>query len=184
MLENIKNNIKLNFYKIINIILVVSAVSGLILPWFILSKLNGSNEANLAVSLSSMASFLCFLNGNKNQMVINIALHNIVIALFSFISSFLSSGVIGCFFLFLNCFTLSLTLFEIHTLPAVIFIFLEFLGICIAIFGGTNLAKRRKKDNLPLSTVFKNSIILICIILVIYFLAAFIESGLILSKWR
>ena len=184
MLENIKNNKKIDFYKIMNVILAISAVSGLILPWFILSKSSGSNESNLAVSLSSMASFLRFFTGSKNQMVVDIAVHNFAIAILGFILSFLSHGVLGCIFLFLNSFVMGTVLYGVHTFYTILFVFLELLGICIAVFGGTNLAKKRNKSNLSLTVIFKNSIILICIMAVIYFLAAFIESGLIISKWR
>ena len=180
-LKNIKNNKKLDFYKIINIILIFSTIGGLILPWFVLPKLE-SNE--FATTLTGIAGILRFLVGNKNQMITDIALHNFAIATFSFVLSFLSHGVLGCLFLFFNSFIMSMVLYGLRTFYAILFISLEFLGLCIATFGGTILAKKRKLDNLSMKNIFKSATILTLIMMCIYFLAAFIESNLIISKMR
>ena len=109
-------------------------------------------------------------------------LNNIAIAIFGFIASFFSAGIVGGFFLLINCFVLSTTLFGIHILPAIIFVSLEFLGMCIAIFGGTKLSEKRKNGS-SFNKIFKNSSILILIIITIYFIAAIIESKVILNRW-
>jgi len=54
LLENIQNNKKLDFYKIINIIFVIAIISGLILPWFFLSNYNSSDKRTTVVSLTSI----------------------------------------------------------------------------------------------------------------------------------
>lgn len=182
LLKNIKVNKKWSFYNIVYIVLIVKVFVGLILPYFILARLRYSKEVGSAVSLSSIAGYLRFLSEDKSQMIVRIAVHNIAIAIFGFIASFLSAGIIGGFFLLINCFVLSTTLFGIHTLPAIIFVSLEFLGICIAIFGGTKLSQKRK-NGLSFNGIFKNSSILILIIIVIYFIAAIIESKIILNQW-
>jgi len=183
LLENIQNNQKSKFYKVINIILAVSTISGLVLPWFLLSNYNSSDKANLTISLTSIAGFLRFLTGGKNQMLVDITVHNAAIAVLGFILSFLSHGVLGCVFLFLNSFLVGMVLYGVHDFQTILFVFLEILGICVAAFGGTILAKKRNENNLSLSSVFKYSGILILIITIIYFLAAIIESNLIINRW-
>lgn len=183
MLKSIKVNKKQNFYNIVYVILIITAFVGLILPYFILTKFGYSEEVGSTVSLSSIAGYLRFLSGDENQMIIRIAIHNIAIAIFGFIASFFSAGIIGVFFVLINCFVLSATLFGIHTLPAIIFVSLEFLGICIAIFGGTHLSKMFFKNNTPVKNILKLSIFIIAVIAIIYLIAAFIESKIILSCW-
>jgi hypothetical protein len=187
--ENIKNSSlikphdgskKINFYKVIYIVIVIFAIIGLILPWFIFSKLEFDKNVT---TLTGMAGILRFLVGNKGQMVIDIALHNFAIAIFSFILSFLSHGVLGCLYLFFNSFLIGTVLYGIHTFQTILFTFLELSGLCVAVFGGMILAKKRNLDNLSMKNIFKFTIILNFIMAIIYFLAAFIESNLILSKW-
>ena len=182
MLKNIKFNKKLSFYNIVYSILVITVFVGLILPYFILAKVGYSEEVGSTVSLSNIAGYLRFLSEDDNHMIIRIAIHNIAIAIFGFIASFFSAGIVGGFFLLINCFVLSTTLFGIHILPAIIFVSLEFLGMCIAIFGGTKLSEKRKNGS-SFNKIFKNSSILILIIITIYFIAAIIESKVILNRW-
>lgn len=184
MLKNIKVNKKWSFYNIVYVTLIVTAFVGLILPYFILAKFGYSEEVGSIVPLSNIAGYLRFLSEDENQMIIRIAIHNIAIAIFGFIASFFSAGIIGGFFLLINCFVLSATLFGIHTLPAIIFVSLEFLGICIAVFGGTHLSKRFVKKNTPAKDILKLSIFINAAIAILYFIAAFIESKIILSCWR
>lgn len=182
LLKSIKVNKKWSFYNIVYVILIITVFVGLILPYFILAKVGYSEEVGSTVSLSSIAGYLRFLSGDENQMIIRIAIHNIAIAIFGFIASFFSAGIIGGIFLLINCFVLSTTLFGIHTLPAIIFVSLEFLGMCIAIFGGTKLSEKRKNGS-SFNEIFKNASILILIIIIIYFIAAIIESKVILNRW-
>ena len=180
MLENTKSNKRLNFYVIINIVLGISMISGLSLSWFLSSRLGDSNT----VPLSSMASLFRFLTGNHNRMVLDIVLHNLSIATLGLILSFLSYGVLGFILLFFNSFVLGVILYQVHNFYTVLFVLLELLGICISVFGGTSLAKKRFRDNLPLSVVLKYSLFLFLGMTVIYLCAASIETSLIISRWR
>jgi hypothetical protein len=166
-LNSLKISKKNNFYKIINIFLIISAFLGLVLPWAILSRFQ-ENVLNSATNLSDIAGYLKFLMVNKDQMIMNIAMHNFVISIICFILSFLSSGILGCFFLFLNSFSIGTVLFGVHDFWTVIFT--------------SFLVKKRKIDDFSMKNIFKISIILIAIIATIYFAAAFIESDLILEK--
>jgi hypothetical protein len=154
---------------------------GFFLPWLILQKSN--NPGSETVPLTSVASYLRFLTGNRNQMLIDIAIHNIAIAILIFILSFFSRGILGCLALFFNLFVIGAVLHDVHTLPTVLFAFLEFLGVCIAVFGGTILSEKRVKYEITLKSIFKFSIIFIFVITFLYFVAAFIESNVILNKW-
>jgi len=172
---------KTNFYKIIYIILIVMGIIALILPWIILHKSDSSNGE--IVSLISIASYFRFFTGSKSQMIVDIAMHNVAIAVFGFVISFFSRGVLGCLALFLNLFVIGMVLCDIHTLPTILFAFLEFLGICVAVFGGTILSEKRIKFDVPLNKIFKSALVLILVIAVLYFVAAFIESNILLNKW-
>ena len=174
---------KFDFFKFINAALIIVGCIGFILPFLILHKSNGSDNASLTVSLASVAGYFRFLAGNKNQMFIDIALHNIAIAVFSFIISFFSRGILGCLALFLNLFVLGTVLFDVHTTFTIIFVLLEFIGICVAVFGGTYLSKSLVRQQTSPKAIFKLSFFIILFIVVVYLVAAFIESRVILSMW-
>lgn len=174
---------KLDFFKFINIFLIIVGLIGFTLPFFILNKVETQEGIDQSVPLLSVANYFRFLVGNKNQMFIDIAIHNIAIAIFGFIISFFSRGILGSLALFFNLFVLGTVLFDVHTLPTIVFVLLEFIGICIAIFGGTNLSKRVVKFNDPIKSVFKYSFFIFLFIVIFYFAAAFIESKVILDQW-
>lgn len=184
LLKNLKKHNKLDFYKVINIILIIAGSAGFILPFFILYKYKNSSEIRPIVLLSNIIGYCRFLVGNKKQMITDIAIHNIAIAIFGFITSFFSRGILGCLILFFNLFVLGTVLCDVHTAFTIIFVSLELIGICIAVFGGTNLSKRFNKNNTPLKNILKLSIFIIAIIAIIYFIAASIESKIILNHWR
>jgi len=179
LFKNMTNNKKLDFDKIINIILFISAIAGLLLGIFVSVKLDSSSS----VSLMSIAGFLRFFTGNKNQMIIDIALHNSAIAILCLLLSFLSRGILGSVILFFNSFIIGAVLCGVNSFQSFGFVFLEFLGICLAAFIGTNLAKKRYKNNLALFDILKRFGLLSLIIVIIYFLAAIIESNLLLNHW-
>ena len=64
------------------------------------------------------------------------------------------------------------------TLPSIIFICLEALGISIAVFLGTYLFKKRKNKEISLIKLYFYSFIIICALLIIYIIAAYIEGGI------
>ena len=182
--KNMKTNSGLDFYKVIDAVLISACFMGFILPFFILHKSNTSNGLGATISLAGIIGYCRFLAGSKNQMLIDIAIHNIAIAIFGFIISFFSRGTLGCLVLFFNLFVLGTVLFDVHTLPTIIFVLLEFVGICLAVFGGTHLSKRFVKKNTPAKDILKFSIFINAAIAILYFIAAFIESKIILSCWR
>lgn len=174
---------KFDFFKFINAALIIVGCVGFILPFLVLHKSNDSDNASLTVSLASVAGYFRFLAGNKNQMFIDIALHNIAIAVFGFIISFFSRGILGSLVLFLNLFVLGTVLFDIHTPFTIIFVMLEFIGICVAVFGGTYLSKKMVLQHASTKDIFRSSFFVVLFIAVTYFVAAFIESNVILNQW-
>lgn len=174
---------KLNFFKFINIFLIIVGLIGFTLPLFILNKVEAQEGINQSVPLLSVANYFRFLVGSKNQMLIDIAIHNIAIAIFGFIISFFSRGILGSLALFFNLFVLGTVIFNVNNLPTIIFVLLEFMGICIAIFGGTNLSKRIIKFNDPIKSIFKYSFFIFFFIVIFYFAAAFVESKVIFNQW-
>ena len=184
LLKNIKKHNKLDFYVVMNIILIIVGSAGFILPFFISNKYKNSSEIRSTVLLSNIIGYCRFLVGNKNQMIIDIAIHNIAIAIFGFIISFFSRGILGCLILFFNLFVLGTVLCDIHTFLTIVFVSLEFIGICMAVFLGTNLSKKFNKNDTPIKNILRLSVFIIAIIVIIYFIAAFIESKIIISHWR
>lgn len=174
------SNKKFNFYKCMYVILVLIGCIGFFLPWFIIQRSN--NPENSTTLLTNLAGYLRFLTGNRSQMIIDIAIHNTAIAILGLILSFFSRGTLGTIALFLNLFMLGVVLHDIHTLPIIIFAGLEFLGICVAVFGGTMLSEKNVKCNMPFKRILKYLIILATIIATLYFIAAFVETNAILNK--
>lgn len=174
---------KLDFFKVINIILMITGCIGFILPFIILHKPDNAENINTVIPLSSIVGYCRFLVAGKNQMFFDIAIHNIAIAIFGFVISFFSRGVLGCLILFFNLFVLGTVLFSVHTVPTIIFVLLELIGICVSVFGGTHLSSRVIKNNSTTKEIFKSSLVAIIIIVVVYFIAAIIESKIILNQW-
>ncbi len=183
MLKNMHTNERTTFFKRIYIFLGCSIIVGIFVPFFIVFQLKSTQGVNAAVSLSNIACYLRFLAGSKSEMILSIAVHNMAVALFSFILSFFSSGVLGCLFLFMNSFVLSTTLIGVHTVHTIIFVLLEFIGICLSVFGGTALSEKRKRE-VCLRDLLKQATLLLSIISCVYLLAAVIEQYVITGHWR
>ena len=177
-----KGHNRLDFFKVINIILILVGCIGFILPFIILSKTDNAENMSTTVPIASIIGYCRFLAAEKNQMFFDIAIHNIAIAILGVIISFFSRGILGCFILFFNLFILGTVFWGTQRALSIVFISLEFIGICLAVFGGTKLSEKRK-DGLSLIKLFKSSVILILIITIIYFIAAIIESKIILNQW-
>lgn len=99
--KNMNANNGLGFYKVIDAVLIVACFMGFISP-----KSNTSHGLGTPVSLAGIIGYCRFLAGSKNQMLIDIAVHNIAIAIFGFIISFFSRGVlesVWCCFLIYLC---------------------------------------------------------------------------------
>lgn len=174
---------RLDFFKIINAILIMTGCIGFILPFIILNKPDNAENISTSIPLTSVVGYCRFFAAGKNQMFFDIAIHNIAIAIFGFIISFFSRGILGCLILFFNLFVLGTVLFSVHNLPTVIFVLLEFIGICVAVFGGTVLSEKRKRD-VCLRDLLKQATLLLSIISCVYVLAAVIEQYVITGHWR
>lgn len=153
-------------------------IVGSILPWIV--PLHFENISTF--SLSGIAGYLRFLTKDKNDMIVSIAFHNITIALLSFIVSFLSNGILGILLLFINLISVNMVLSKIHDFSMAFFVYLEIIGIFIAAFIGTVLSSKKSEKNFSLLNIFKCFIALTLVLVIIYFVAAYVECDFIMNR--
>lgn len=175
MLKLLKNNISL--HKVINFLMLSSAIVGFIIPLMLF-------KSTSTTSLTSLAGTLRFLIGDRKHMMLDLTIHNLAIALLGFTLSFLTNGILGCLFLFLNFFFVGASLLGILNLEIIVFVTLESVGLFISTFYGTRLARMKKSKEISAIDIVKKTAIMSIVLFFIYFLASVIESNLILNKLR
>lgn len=174
---------KISFYNIMHLILITLAFASLILA-IIVANNNSSITSTNNMNLSSIAGYLKFLSPNKLHSIISVALHNFGLSLMAYILSLLSGGILGIFPLCSSFFICGMVIYTSpKNLSNIIFVILELVGMCLAVFGGLCFNQKRKKSNWPLEKIFFGSLILITMLFLIYITAACIESKLLQSLW-
>lgn len=169
-----------------HIIVAILGIFALIFFSIALTNFKGtepSQSYNQSVNVGTITTYLKFLPGNKNQIILQIALHNFALALIAFILSLLSCGILGVFHLCSAFFVGGAVIRSVPSLPAVAFVVLELIGMVIAVFGGAYIFNQRKKNDMLLKKVCIISLCLTLCLILIYLLAAYIEIGLIQKLW-
>lgn len=169
-----KNKGKL--FKIVIIVQVVVLISALGISYFFEDFINYNNTTTHS-NIGEMSTYLRFMMKTKIQTILVIALHNFVLSLVSYIFSFLTLGVWGCFSLFLSFLGVGFALKNSKDAYSVVYIILEMCGMYLPVVVGTYLSFKRKCTNyISLKKIFLLSILLCVFLIVLYIIAAYIES--------
>lgn len=172
---------RFDYFKTITFIIILLSIFSFFSSWFMINlKVENSNSA--VTNISSIAGYLRFFTGNK--IMFDIAIHNFILAFIVFILSTLSMGVFGVFPLCSAFYIAGITLKASSDIYTISFVLLEILGMSLSVFLGIYIAKKRRENHMQLKSIFLFSFCLIIILGLIYFLAGYIESGLIKDLWR
>lgn len=174
---------KVSAYHVIVAILGILAFASFFIALTNFREIEPSQSYNKSVNVGTITTYLKFLPENKNQTILQIALHNFGLALITFILSLLSCGILGVFHLCSAFFVGGAVIRSVSSLPEVAFVVLELIGMVIAVFGGAYIFNQRKKNNMSLKKVCIISLCFTLCLLLIYLLAAYIETGLIQNLW-
>lgn len=176
---------KINSYILINCIFVILAILSFVITFISIKQMGQNDDRIRSIGIGSIANYLRFLPSQyKNQDILELAFHNFGLAFIAYILSALSFGILGILSL---CSAFSVAAVIFSSSPdwlTVVFTCLEVLGISLSVFGGTYIFNKRRRKNISLKKVFAFSSVLICILCVIYLLAAYIETGLIRNMLR
>lgn len=174
---NILKN-KPKYFYIINVLLILSLIISFIIS-FLSFDLKSMEPNNSTLSIEAIALFLKYISNNMNGSMLNIAIHNFILATISYILSVLTCGISGIFSLFFLCSTFAIGLKTSSDIWNVLFIFLEAIGMIIANFFGAYLGIKRNYNFLSIKKIGIMSVVLLPLLLILYLIAAYIESGLI-----
>lgn len=162
-----------------NCILIILATIAFLGSIFNTTNLKQNSAEIQTIDIGSIAFYLRFLAIGEKSTTLELAFHNWGLALVSYLLSMLSFGILGIGFLCSAFFVAGMVFANTFNIFTFSFTTLEVVGMCLSVFGGLYVFNKRKKDEFSLRDVMIFSVKLICILAVIYFLAACIETNFI-----
>lgn len=166
---------KFNSYILINCFLVVIAISSFIFALCI-NHFKQDNNYKQEMDINSIAPFIRFLTIDPTTSILELAFHNFSLAFIAYILSMFSFGILGIFSLCSAFYIAGIVVNSSFNFLILIFTILEVAGMCLSVFGGVYIFNKRRKYSISLNEVFVFSAKLILTLMIIYFLAACVET--------